>query len=173
MRRQGGTVEPTGCGSALEVMPFTGCSHLQRTDVSARPGSRQPDIGLPSPAIGFSESALDRAQPAMTPRERERLRALARANEVRHARAELKRQLASGHLSAAEVLLEPPLAVLSWPVAKLLLSQPRWGQATCHKFLSHNQIGELKRVGALTDRQRRLLAAQLAGAAPSAPRPSR
>ena len=93
------------------------------------------------------------------------MRALARANEIRQERAELKRQLANGRLSVAEVLLEPPLAVLSWPVAQLLLSQPRWGQGKCHKFLSHNQIGELRRVGALTDRQRRVLAAQLPSAA--------
>lgn len=106
----------------------------------------------------------------MTPLEQKRMRALARANEVRLARADLKRQLASGHLSAADVLLEPPLAVLSWPVAKLLLSQPRWGQATCHKFLSRNEIGELRRVGALTDRQRRVLAAQLPSAPPAASR---
>ena len=94
------------------------------------------------------------------------MRALARANEIRHERAELKRRLASGRLSVAEVLLEPPVAVLSWPVAKLLLSQSRWGRAKCHKFLSHNQIDGLRRVGALTDRQRRLLAAQLPSAAP-------
>lgn len=91
----------------------------------------------------------------------QRLRALGRANEVRHVRAQLKRRIAVQELSAAELLLEPPPAVLRWPVAELLTSQPHWGRATSHKFLARNQIGELKTVGALTDRQRRLLADQL------------
>ena len=38
------------------------------------------------------------------------LRALAYANEVRLARAEMKRQIAAGELPAAEVVLESPLA---------------------------------------------------------------
>jgi hypothetical protein len=64
-------------------------------------------------------------------------------------------------LSAAELIFEPPPAALRWPVAELLTSQPRWGRAACHKFLSHDRIDKLKTVGALTDRQRRLLADQL------------
>jgi hypothetical protein len=94
-------------------------------------------------------------------REEKRLRALDRANEVRVARAQLKRRIAVRELSAAELILEPPPAALRWPLADLLTSQPHWGRATCHKFLSHNHIDELKTVGALTDRQRRLLAGQL------------
>jgi hypothetical protein len=94
-------------------------------------------------------------------RQEKRLRALDRANEVRHARAQLKHRVAVRELSAAELILEPPPAALRWPVAELLTSQPHWGRATCHKFLSHNQIDELKTIGALTDRQRRLLADQL------------
>jgi hypothetical protein len=91
----------------------------------------------------------------------QRLRALDRANEVRHVRAQLKALIAVRKLSAAELLLEPPPAVLHWPVAELLASQPHWGRATTHKFLARNHIGELKTVGALTDRQRHLLADQL------------
>ncbi len=41
------------------------------------------------------------------------------------------------------------------------MSQRRWGSKRCHKFLVRNQIGEMKQVGGLTDRQRRLLATQL------------
>jgi hypothetical protein len=89
------------------------------------------------------------------------MRALARANEVRAARAALRRRIADDELSAADVLLEPPPAALRWPVAELLISQPQWGLARCQRFLSQNQLGELKTIGALTERQRRLLAAQL------------
>ena len=98
---------------------------------------------------------------AIMTREPQRLRALERANEIRLARAELKRRIADGNISAAEVILSPPNAALSWAVGDLLTSQRRWGSTRCRKFLTRNQINETKQVGALTDRQRRLLADQL------------
>jgi hypothetical protein len=91
----------------------------------------------------------------------QRLRALERANEIRLARAELKRQIAYGKVSAAEVILDPPTEAGSWAIAELLLSQRRWGDTRCRKFLLRNQISETKPLGALTDRQRRMLAQQL------------
>ncbi|PZS09415.1 MAG: hypothetical protein DLM64_10565 [Solirubrobacterales bacterium] len=96
----------------------------------------------------------------MTP-EPQRLRALERANEVRLARAEMKRRIADGVVSAADVILDCPQAVSSWSVADLLMSQRGWGTTRCRKFLSRNDVSEIKRVGSLTERQRRLLAAQL------------
>jgi hypothetical protein len=96
----------------------------------------------------------------MTP-EPQRLRALERANAVRLARAELKRRIADGQVSAADVILDPPHAATSWAICDLLMSQRRWGSTRCRKFLSRNQITERKPLGALTERQRRLLAAQL------------
>jgi hypothetical protein len=91
----------------------------------------------------------------------QRLRALERANVVRLARAELKRRIAVGRTSAADVILEPPLEAENWSVGELLLSQRRWGTARCRKFLQRNGITETKLIGTLTERQRRLLAAQL------------
>jgi hypothetical protein len=96
----------------------------------------------------------------MTP-EPQRLRALERANEVRLGRAELKRQIAIGDVSAAEVILDPPLPAQSWAVAELLMSQRRWGSTRCRKFLQRNRINETKPLGQLTERQRRMLATQL------------
>lgn len=93
--------------------------------------------------------------------EPQRLRALERANQVRLARAELKRRIAEGRVSAAEVILACPQEASSWSVRELLMSQRRWGSKRCRKFLEHNEIGELKAVGALTERQKRLLALQL------------
>jgi hypothetical protein len=93
--------------------------------------------------------------------EPQRLRALERANEVRLARAELKRRIADGYISAAEVILASPWQASSWTVGDLLMSQRRWGTTRCRKFLARNQISEVKQVGCLTERQRRLLAAQL------------
>ena len=45
---------------------------------------------------------------AIMTREPQRLRALERANVIRLARAELRRKLADGDVSAAEVILCPP-----------------------------------------------------------------
>ena len=93
--------------------------------------------------------------------EPQRLRALEQANRVRLARAGLKRRIADGEVSAGDVILTPPHEASSWAVGELLTSQRRWGSTRCRKFLSRNQISETKPVGALTERQRRLLATQL------------
>ena len=98
---------------------------------------------------------------AIMTREPQRLRALERANEIRLARAELKRRIADGQVSAAEIILAPPCEASSWAIGDLLMSQRRWGSTRCRKFLVRNQINETKSVGALTERQRRLLAGQL------------
>jgi hypothetical protein len=91
----------------------------------------------------------------------QRLRALGRANEIRLARAALKRQIARGEITVAEVILSPPEAAGSWSMSELLMSQRRWGNERCRKFLKHNGIYELKPVGTLTERQRLMLVSQL------------
>ena len=105
----------------------------------------------------------------MTP-EPQRLRALERANEVRLARADLKRRIASGGVSAAQVILDCPWEAQSWSVGDLLMSQRRWGRTRCRKVLQHNEISEVKQIGSLTDRQRRMLASKLAHCESAAPR---
>jgi hypothetical protein len=99
------------------------------------------------------------------PAEPQRLRALEHANAVRLARAELKRRIADGEISAAEVIMGCPDAVRKWTVGELLMSQRRWGSTRCRKFLERNGVSEIKAIGALTERQRRLLADQLSGCA--------
>jgi hypothetical protein len=91
----------------------------------------------------------------------DRLLALERANEIRRARAQLKRRIGAGQVSVAEVILDPPVEAGRWPVAELLASQRHWGAVKCRRFLALNRISEVKPVGELTERQRRLLAAQL------------
>lgn len=98
---------------------------------------------------------------AQMPTEPQRLRALEQANAVRLARAELKRRIADGGVSAAEVILECPDAVRRWTVGELLMAQRRWGRTRCRKFLERNGVSEIKLIGSLTDRQRHLLAGQL------------
>jgi hypothetical protein len=89
------------------------------------------------------------------------MRALERANKVRLARAELKRRIATGELDASDVILECPWEADSMAVADLLVSQRRWGQTRCRKFLSQIPMSEKKTVGSMTERQRRTLAAML------------
>lgn len=93
--------------------------------------------------------------------EAHRFRALARANEIRTARAELKRRIALGECDPTEVILDPPLAALSWSVGDLLVSQRGWGEARVRRFLARNHISERKPIAELTQRQRELLAAEL------------
>lgn len=94
-------------------------------------------------------------------KEQARLRALTRANHVRIARADLKRRIAHGRLSAAEVMRAVPWEAASWQVGELLKSQPGWGSTRCRQLLAHHQISEIKPVGRLTERQRQVLAAHL------------
>jgi len=92
------------------------------------------------------------------------IRALARANHVRLARAQLKRGVAFGNVDVAEVILYCPWEVQSMAVADLLISQPRWGQTRSRKLLAQIPVPETKTVGSMTDRQRRALAAMLSSA---------
>jgi hypothetical protein len=89
------------------------------------------------------------------------MRALERANQVRLARAELKRRVATGEIDIAEVILACPWEADSMAVADLLMSQRRWGQTRCRKFLAQIPMSEKKTVGSMTERQRRTLAAML------------
>jgi hypothetical protein len=89
------------------------------------------------------------------------MRALERANKVRLARAELKRRIALGELAVAEVVIDCPWEAQSMAVGDLLMSQRRWGQTRCRKFLAQLPLSERKTIGSMTDRQRQTLASQL------------
>ncbi|HTA13662.1 MAG TPA: hypothetical protein VK781_02245 [Solirubrobacteraceae bacterium] len=94
------------------------------------------------------------------------MRALERANKVRLARAELKRRVAGGEIGVSEVILDCPWEAESMAVADLLMSQRRWGQTRCRKFLAQIPMSEQKTVGSMTDRQRRTLATMLSATGP-------
>ena len=91
------------------------------------------------------------------------MRALAQANRVRLARAELKRQVAEGETTVGGIVLECPWEAESMAIADLLLSQHRWGRTRCRRFLASIPMTETKTVGSMTDRQRRALAGRLRG----------
>ena len=89
------------------------------------------------------------------------MRALERANKVRLARAELKRGVAIGAIDVAQVIRECPWEAESMAVGDLLMSQRRWGQTRCRKFLAQITMSEKKTVGSMTERQRQTLIALL------------
>jgi hypothetical protein len=91
------------------------------------------------------------------------MRALAQANRVRLARAELKRQVADGEASVADVVLSCPWEAESMTISDLLMSQHRWGRTRCRRFLGQIAMSETKTIGSMTDRQRKALAASLVG----------
>ena len=100
------------------------------------------------------------------------LKALERANEVRLARAAMKRQVAAGERSAAEVIIDSPWEAESMSVSELLMSQRRWGRTRCRRVLLSLGLPENKQIGTMTERQRIALAAMLS-ARVGAPRAER
>lgn len=90
------------------------------------------------------------------------MEALARANRVRLARAELKRSIARGDVDAARVIESAPWETENMTLAELLTSQRRWGRTRARKLLQGLALSENKRIGTLTPRQRVLLSTALA-----------
>ncbi len=91
------------------------------------------------------------------------LDALATANANRLARCCLKRAVATGKLTAADVILNPPAEAHRMMIGELLGSQHRWGDKRIADFLAQFEYGmsEAKTLGSLTARQRRMVAAAL------------
>jgi len=101
------------------------------------------------------------ATATMAPAPPQHMQALQRANEVRLARAELKRKVGDGAITVDEIILTCPWEAASMTIAELLTSQRRWGTARCRKFLAAIGMPETKTVGSMTERQRSLLAAMI------------
>jgi hypothetical protein len=99
--------------------------------------------------------------PTTQPRLPQHLEALARANKVRLARADLKRAIAAGKRSVVDVVVTVPWETATMTLAELLSSQHRWGRTRSRKFLSSIGLTENKKLGTLTPRQRKLIAEAL------------
>lgn len=124
-------------------------------------GGRHRRLAQATGRLGLGKERAGVNGPDAVSPESHRLAALRLANEVRSERAALKRRIAEGGLSAAEVLLDPSPVAAGCSLVDLLMSQRKWGRVKVSKFLARNQIGATKRISDLTDRQRQLLAAQL------------
>ena len=101
------------------------------------------------------------ASTTMAPAPPQHMQALQRANEVRLARAELKRNIGVGAIAVSEVIVACPWEAASMTIAELLTSQRRWGTSRCNKFLAGIGMPETKTIGSMTERQRALLAAMV------------
>jgi hypothetical protein len=89
--------------------------------------------------------------------------ALTRANEVRTARTQLKKNLKSGHASIESVLLDPPEYLMTARVFDLLLAVPKLGRVKTNGILNQCRISPSKTVGGLSERQRLELVEVLRG----------
>ncbi len=84
--------------------------------------------------------------------------ALGRANEVRCARAAVRRKLKKGELSLKAALANPH--VQGMKAYDLLMAQWKWGPRRTKTALSRAEIFESRRVENLTTRQREALCNQ-------------
>ena len=89
----------------------------------------------------------------------QRMDALARANEIRSQRAQLKRDLKAGRYSIHQLLLNPPPYLETAKVFDMLLAVPKYGRVKVNKILTQCRISPSKTIGGLSERQRRELVA--------------
>ena len=99
--------------------------------------------------------SVDTSATAVPERSREqRMRALSRANEIRSARAQLKRDLKAQKTKIETLLLDPPEYVMSAKVFDMILAVPKYGRVKANKILGHCRISPSKTIGGLSERQR-------------------
>jgi len=93
----------------------------------------------------------------------QRMEALERANRIRYARAQFKRDVRTGDESVVGALMadECPWHLETAKVFDLLLSTPKIGRVKAKKILDDCRISPSKTVGGLTARQRAELASKL------------
>jgi hypothetical protein len=99
-----------------------------------------------------------------TPPERsfdQQMDALRRANEIRSARARLKRDLKAGRAHIHGVLLDPPEFLQNAKVSELLLAVPKYGRVKVNRLLTQCRISPSKTLGGLSERQRQELVSNL------------
>jgi hypothetical protein len=89
------------------------------------------------------------------------MRALQKANDIRTARAQLKRDLKAGKARIETLLLDPPEYVMSAKAIDMLLAVPKYGRVKANRILSHCRISPSKTIGGLSERQRGELVSQL------------
>jgi hypothetical protein len=91
----------------------------------------------------------------------QRMDALKRANDIRTARAKLKKDLKASKASIHALLLDPPEYVMTAKVFDMLLAVPKYGRVKTNRILNQCRISPSKTIGGLSERQRAELVSQL------------
>jgi hypothetical protein len=84
----------------------------------------------------------------------QRMVALTKANEIRTARAQLKRDLKAGRISIQKLIMDPPEYLETAKVFDMMLAVPKYGRVKVNKILQTCRISPSKTIGGLSDRQR-------------------
>ena len=84
----------------------------------------------------------------------QRMVALTKANEIRTARAQLKRDLKAGKISIQKLIMDPPEYLETAKVFDMMLAVPKYGRVKVNKILQTCRISPSKTIGGLSDRQR-------------------
>jgi hypothetical protein len=91
------------------------------------------------------------------PKKPQHLKALARANKIRFARADIRKQVFNGEITIAGLVTTMPKAIETLEVYKALTWQMRWGRARSLRALQTIGLSEWVTFGNLTPRQKDLL----------------
>lgn len=105
----------------------------------------------------FPSRELPLSAPPRSPEQR--LSALQLANDVRSARALLKRELKGRRVNFLDLLIDPPEYILTAKVYDLMLHVPKVGRVKAMKLFRQAGISPSKTFGGISHRQRDVLRA--------------
>jgi hypothetical protein len=130
------------------------CGCGQRAAIATMTDTRRGYVkGQPTRFAHGHAHAADRRRPERQSQARE---ALEVAQRVRLAGVAVKRDVREGLLTVAAALDDERAGRLK--IADLVMAQRGWGVEAARRLLIRLRVDELKRVEALTDRQRRVIA---------------
>ncbi len=112
--------------------------------------AHMPATPVKSSSLAAPERSLD-----------QRMEALKRANDIRTARAKLKKDLKANRAGIHTILLDPPEYVMTAKVFDMLLAVPKYGRVKANRILNQCRISPSKTIGGLSERQRTELVNQL------------
>jgi hypothetical protein len=84
----------------------------------------------------------------------QRMAALAKADEVRSYRSELKHNISTGISSIYDYLLDPPEMIWTMKLLDLMMAIPRYGSVRVNQILNVCRISPAQQIGDMSDYQR-------------------
>jgi hypothetical protein len=85
----------------------------------------------------------------------QRMVALKRANDIRTARANLKKELRQGEAEIVDLLAAPPDYLHTAKFFDLLVAVPKYGEVKTYRLLNRCRLSPNKTIGSMSQRQRR------------------